>query len=942
LIACDAEIVQPRRESPDRELLLYDLTFQDQSFADLFDAAPEQPDEAQVETPPDWAPPLNALSLNSLIPSQGSVEGGVRVRVVGTGFQEGIEIFLGDAACEELDWESPSHIRCTTPSHPAGRVDVYARFEEDGNLREYLLEDGFSFFEPLELSTISPTRGPLHGGTSILLEGNGLTEETQIRIGGRRVSEIHLEEDGRLSGRTPPGEQGWADLSIVNPNGSAILPHSFFYYGDLNLEQIEPALGPLRGGLEVQLRGVGLLPDTEVLFGEREAELLQAEEDHSALRLRLPPGEHPGLVDLRLQNENGQLIRHQAFLYYEEQEGFSVAGLSPGAGPSQGEFSVILAGSGFEEGIQLFFDGEALECNLESEHQLRCLVPPHDPGVIPVSVRQGDQRTLLEFHYHGQLNLTGLRPDRGSIAGGTWLLVQGEGFDEQTQISLGEQPLLDQELQSETEILGRSPASTVGRVDVRASQVFVEALLPEGFRYFDPSSRFGGLWGEPIQGAVNVTVFNEGSGAREPEVAILLLSDDGRFELEGLTDGEGRLTLSALGLTTPISLTAAKEGFAATTVEGVQVENVSIYLEPNEGEGGPPGGDELAVLSGTMSGLDLLPKPREENKINVVAIETSHSNPYNRSRLPDPGMGGLLTEDGAFQIQARAGELALIATAGEVERSARDAYLAGELEWMAFRRRFRPIAMGIHRFISASPGLEIGGLHVRVDHMMDLEIPIDLDNPPLGPEPGPQFYAVLPRISLGAEGYWEPDTDAFGIIPSLLLSQMPSLDGWDPDIRYYLIGFAFSATADNRPYSVSIKETREVDAGIFISPFVATPFFTSPQGDLPLDRQVSWGLHEGFDGPIQAPSAHLVEISEPAFGPPKPLWRYITPGDVTEFQIPRLPEQAGESGLGRGLMYLDVIPFQLEDHFEFDDFTYDAFNQLHWKSWAEAHLSFQQ
>ncbi|MEZ4468256.1 MAG: hypothetical protein R3F43_28430 [bacterium] len=33
--------------------------------------------------------------------------------------------------------------------------------------------------------------------------------------------------------------------------------------------------------------------------------------------------------------------------------------------------------------------------------------------------------------------------------------------------------------------------------------------------YFDPITRFGGVWGEPIDGAVNVTVLNAGSGQPE-------------------------------------------------------------------------------------------------------------------------------------------------------------------------------------------------------------------------------------------------------------------------------------------------------------------------------------------------------------------------------------------------------------------------------------------
>ena len=174
---------------------------------------------------------------------------------------------------------------------------------------------------------------------------------------------------------------------------------------------------------------------------------------------------------------------------------------------------------------------------------------------------------------------------------------------------------------------------------------------------------------------------------------------------------------------------------------------------------------------------------------------------------------------------------------------------------------------------------------------------------------------------------------------------MPSLEGWDADITYYVLGIAYSATETALPYSITVEETRDVEAGMLISPFVGSPFVLAPEefGRLGEGQRFVWGVHDGFEGPITPPSANLVQISEPALGPPKPLWRYITPSLVTHFEVPELPQEAGAAGLGQGQMFLTILPFYIEnEEFNFEDFTYDDIAQYRWKSWATGQIVFQR
>lgn len=896
---------------------------------------------------PDGGAALEPLSLNSLIPNRGLASGGTAVRIIGTGFNAGTVFLFGGTPCTEIEIESQHHARCVTPQGMPGAVVVGVDQTVVGiageEVRRAMLADAFTYFERVTLTSVTPERSPLRGGVELIMTGVGFVEGSVVLVDGNRAQDIVLQPNGTITALAPAGEPGPANVSVGNINGIAELQGAIFYYEPLDVTAVDPPIGPLGGGLRAILRGEGMPAATRVTFGGRGSEVQGANEDRTELEVLVPRGEAVGPVDVRVGNDNGEVTVEGGFVYFDEEaEDFAVAGIAPASGPVEGGNDLFVAGAGFTAATTVSLEGRQIDCALIDAHQLRCTPPPHEAATVDVVVTSAGQDIDVQggYTYFQTLELIAVIPDRGSVAGGTVLQVSGTGFVPGVALDLGGQLIEEVEFIDETTLLAVTPASTPGPVDVRLSTEFSRAVIAGGFTYFDPVTRFGGVWGDRIEGAVNVTVLNASTGQPEPEAVVYAITEDEEIELQGLSNARGQLTLSQRGLRGPLSVTAAKDGFEATTIENVRVENITIYLRPNESDGEPPPGVPAAILSGEVTGLDLLPKPVNERYINIIVVETSHPGPNNRSRLPPPGPGGLLREDGPYTIIARPGELAIIATAGEMDKEILRSFELGEIGYWDMRLNLRPLSMGMRRFISASPGQEIEGMDVVLDHPMDFVIPVDLDNPPRGAEGGPEFYAVLPRLHLGAEGYWELDTQAISVEPSLVLRAMPQLDGWAPDLTYYLLGVAFSATADNTPMTITVEETRDVDAGVFVTPFVGAPFHIDPApgGNLNDDRIVTWGVYDGIDGPIAPPSANLVQIEEPALGPPKPLWFYVTPSLVTSFEFPVLPLNP----LGDGVMFLNIFPFIIDGEFDFEEFTYDDLGSFRWKSWGIAATTFSE
>ncbi len=91
----------------------------DDDDASVSDAGMQPVDQAT-----DMAPP-EALSLNSIVPNRGSIEGGTRVRIVGGGFTESTRFDFDGQPCAELSVESVNRASCIIPAGAAiGAVDV--------------------------------------------------------------------------------------------------------------------------------------------------------------------------------------------------------------------------------------------------------------------------------------------------------------------------------------------------------------------------------------------------------------------------------------------------------------------------------------------------------------------------------------------------------------------------------------------------------------------------------------------------------------------------------------------------------------------------------------------------------------------------------------------------------------------------------------------------
>ena len=108
-------------------------------------------------------------------------------------------------------------ITCTTPGHAAGVVDV-AVTTPGGTAT---LVGGFTYVSPTPLILIvSPSSGPVAGGTTVEISGTNLTGTTSVTFGGVAATGLVV-DGGEITCVTPPGTAGAVAVVVTTPFGTA-------------------------------------------------------------------------------------------------------------------------------------------------------------------------------------------------------------------------------------------------------------------------------------------------------------------------------------------------------------------------------------------------------------------------------------------------------------------------------------------------------------------------------------------------------------------------------------------------------------------------------------------------------------------------------------------------------------------------------------------------
>ncbi len=117
---------------------------------------------------------------------------------------------------------------------------------------------------------LSPTSGPLAGGTSVTITGTSFTGATAVDFGTTAATGVAVVNDTTITATSPAGT-GTVDVTVTTPGGKSATSTAdqFTYVAAPTVTAITPATGPAAGGTLVTITGTNFTgsPTPTVDFG---------------------------------------------------------------------------------------------------------------------------------------------------------------------------------------------------------------------------------------------------------------------------------------------------------------------------------------------------------------------------------------------------------------------------------------------------------------------------------------------------------------------------------------------------------------------------------------------------------------------------------------------------------------------------------------------------
>jgi hypothetical protein len=172
---------------------------------------------------------VHAPVVSSVSPDAGPLAGGRTVTVLGSDFTKVKSVKFGTTAGTHVKIVSSGKLTVTVPAHAVGTVDV--RVAAAAGTSAVSAHGRYTFdVKPVVLS-VSPSAGPITGGTVVTVRGSGFTGVESVLFGATAGSKMKVVSGSELTVASPAHAAGRVDVRVTTPGGtSAVVPADRFSY----------------------------------------------------------------------------------------------------------------------------------------------------------------------------------------------------------------------------------------------------------------------------------------------------------------------------------------------------------------------------------------------------------------------------------------------------------------------------------------------------------------------------------------------------------------------------------------------------------------------------------------------------------------------------------------------------------------------------------------
>ncbi|MBS4096767.1 MAG: IPT/TIG domain-containing protein, partial [Sulfuricella sp.] len=204
-----------------------------------------------------------APTVTGISPSAGPTAGGTTTTITGANFTGATAVTIGGVAATGVTVVNATTITATTPAGTAGAANVAVTTPGGTGTGTGL----FTYFAAPTVTGISPSAGPIAGGTAVTITGTNFTGATAVTIGGAAATSISVVNATTITATTPAGTAGAANVTVTTPGGTDTGTSLFTYAAAPIVTAISPTSGPVAGGTAVTITGTNFTGATAVTIG---------------------------------------------------------------------------------------------------------------------------------------------------------------------------------------------------------------------------------------------------------------------------------------------------------------------------------------------------------------------------------------------------------------------------------------------------------------------------------------------------------------------------------------------------------------------------------------------------------------------------------------------------------------------------------------------------
>ena len=294
-------------------------------------------------------------TITSIIPNSGPLAGGTSITITGTGFYGGGSLPAVSAVEFGSTSVTPTVNSDTqiTVTSPAGSGIVDVTVTTPGGTSATSSADQFTYITAPAITSISPTGGPLAGGTTVTITGTGFygggssPAVSAVKFGSTSASSFTVNSATQVTATSPAGS-GIVDVTVTTPGGTSATTAAdgFTYSTAPTVASITPTGGPLAGGTTVTITGTGFISGATVKIGGTAASNVVVT-NATTITATTPAGT-AGAKSIVVTNADTQSSNTNIAFTYAAAP--TIISITPNSGSAAGGTAVTITGTGFVNG----------------------------------------------------------------------------------------------------------------------------------------------------------------------------------------------------------------------------------------------------------------------------------------------------------------------------------------------------------------------------------------------------------------------------------------------------------------------------------------------------------------------------------------------------------------------------------------------------------------